>query len=69
MKLDGWEFHLSELDGHNIREIRKELSKEKSKTKIIIANTIKGNGYQKFENNPDWHYGIVSNKILNECME
>ena len=68
-KLDGWEFHLSELDGHNIIEIRKELSKEKSKTKIIIANTIKGNGYQKFENNPDWHYGIVSNKILNECLE
>ena len=39
------------------------------KTKIIIANTIKGKGFKKFEDNPEWHYGIISKKILDECME
>ena len=65
-KLSGWGFDLVELDGHNFNDIDAELSKDKSKTKIIIANTVKGKGFKIFENNPEWHYGIISKKIIDE---
>lgn len=68
-KLDGWGFNLLVMDGHNDDKLFEELSKSSKKTKIIIANTIKGKGFKKFEDNPEWHYGIISKKILDECME
>lgn len=66
-KLKGWNFYIVEVDGHNINEIDKEISIIQNKTKIIIANTIKGCGFKIFENNPEWHYGIISDKILRDC--
>ena len=42
----GWGFDLVELDGHNFNDIDAELQKTKAKTKIIIANTVKGKGIQ-----------------------
>ncbi len=50
---------ISEIDGHNIKLLEKEISrsvKDKKSFKIIIANTIKGKGIKSMENNPEWHH-------------
>lgn len=69
-RLSGWNFHLEEIDGHNIGELKKSINCNKlTRTKLIIANTIKGNGFEIFANNPDWHYGIVNDKLLGEVIK
>lgn len=57
-KFRAFGFHVLEIDGHRIREIKKALKKaEKSKGRpsIIIANTTPGKGVAEFENNYEWH--------------
>ena len=65
-KLSGWGFELFEVDGHNSEEIFNTLKTKTNLTKVIIANTIKGKGYGLFEDNPEWHYGIISEKLLSD---
>ena len=65
-KLSGWGFKLFEVDGHNPEEIFNALKTKINLTKVIIANTIKGKGYSLFEDNPEWHYGIISEKLLSD---
>ena len=55
-KLTGFNFELLEVDGHNHQEISSALSSNSSKTKIILANTVKGKGFSLMENRPEWHY-------------
>ena len=38
-------------------------------TQIIIADTIKGKGFKLFENEPDWHYGVVSDRVMKLISE
>ena len=42
------------------------VKKKSTITKVIIANTTKGKGFELFENNPDWHYGIVTDRIMKQ---
>lgn len=54
-KLDGFNFEIIEIDGHNILEILEALNSKQTKTKVIIANTIKGKGVSFMENTNKWH--------------
>ena len=69
----GW--HTTELDGHNIQDLRNFFneSKDIKKPKAIIANTIKGKGFSFSENNNEWHHSILSKsfheKALKELIE
>ena len=63
-KLTGWNMDLFLADGHNTEQVIEILSIQTSKTQILIADTVKGKGYEIFENDPKWHYGIVSDKIM-----
>ncbi len=52
----GW--HVTEIDGHSIPEIRKALAsadKAKDRPTMIIARTIPGKGVAEFENRFEWH--------------
>lgn len=58
----GW--NVIEIDGHDIDQIEKALSKAetiKNRPTMIIAKTIKGKGVSFMENNVDWH-GVAPSK-------
>ncbi|MBA3977234.1 MAG: ribulose-phosphate 3-epimerase [Nitrosopumilus sp.] len=56
---------VSEINGHRVEQLIDELKKKSlGKPKIIIANTIKGNGIKHMANNPQWHGRAPSKKHL-----
>jgi transketolase len=56
-KFRSFNFHVLEVDGHDHEQISKALTKINSdKPTVIIANTIKGNRINEFQNNPSWHH-------------
>ena len=65
----GWD--VEEVDGHDIKEIKKYFDKkaENDKPKLLIANTIKGKGFSFTENNNNWHHAIITEKLFNEAMK
>ncbi len=65
----GWE--VSEINGHNIKELFENLSKKnnKDKPKLIIANTIKGKGFSFSENSNEWHHKILTKNQYDKAIE
>ena len=65
----GW--HTVEIDGHNIENLFKFFndSKEISKPKAIIANTIKGKGFSFSENNNEWHHSVLSKSFYEKAIK
>jgi transketolase len=62
----GW--NVLEIDGHNISEIKKALTKAAAtigKPTVIIATTVPGKGCSEFERKYEWH-GKVPNKEQGE---
>jgi transketolase len=54
-----------EINGHRIEQLVHELTtKPAGKPKMIIANTVKGNGIKHMANNPQWHGRAPSKKHL-----
>lgn len=63
-KYKAFNWHVIEIDGHNIEEILnayEEAEKTKGKPTVIIAETVKGKGVSFMENVADWH-GKAPNK-------
>ena len=65
-------FDVSELNGHDVQDLKKNLKKFtkkkiKNKPSITICNTIKGKGFYFAENNPKWHHrnSFTDDEILN----
>ncbi|MFH1281072.1 MAG: transketolase [Candidatus Beckwithbacteria bacterium] len=57
-KLKSFNWHVLEIDGHNMEEIIDACHKAKAifeQPVIIIAHTIPGKGVEFMENNPEWH--------------
>jgi transketolase len=57
-KWRGFNWHVIEVDGHNIPQLQKafaEAAATKGKPTAIIAHTIKGKGVSFMENNPKFH--------------
>jgi transketolase len=53
-----WNWHVIEIDGHNIEEIANAFEAAKSiyeKPTVIIAHTIPGKGVKEFERDYRWH--------------
>ena len=50
-------------------EILDSLRTQTTKTQLIIADTTKGKGFKLFENEPDWHYGVVSDRVMKLISE
>lgn len=55
-KLQGFDVDLQVIDGHDPEAIRKALSKEIQKLKIIVLRTIKGCRVPFMEDKMEWHY-------------
>lgn len=58
LKFKSFNFNVSVVDGHSHTDLYKSLEKRylNEKPVCIIANTVKGKGVKKFEDNLLWHY-------------
>ena len=57
-KLESFNWHVQEIDGHNFEMIDDAVGKAKAvfnRPSVIIANTIPGKGVVEFERRPEWH--------------
>jgi len=57
-KWRAWNWHVIEIDGHNMDAIVDAVNEGKAifdKPTMIIANTIPGKGVKEFERKPEWH--------------
>jgi transketolase len=57
-KLESFNWHVQEIDGHNFEMIDDAIGKAKAvfnRPSVIIANTIPGKGVIEFERRPEWH--------------
>ncbi len=65
----GW--YAVELDGHDINLLIQTFAdiKKINQPKVIIANTIKGKGFSKFENDNKWHHSILTKSFYEEALE
>jgi transketolase len=66
----GW--HVFEVDGHNLSDIRNALSAAKKFSRgpvVVIANTVKGAGISFMEDNNDWHHNRLTAKTYQQALE
>ncbi len=57
-KWQAWNWHVQEIDGHNISDIVEHINEAKAvfdKPSVIIAHTIPGKGVSEFERKYEWH--------------
>lgn len=55
-KIEGFDFSVKEVDGHNLHELEDAFSQSSDNTKVILAKTVKGKGFSLMENKAHWHY-------------
>ncbi len=68
-KFSAFEWEAIEIDGHDHDAIFRALTKEGTgKPRIVIANTIKGKGCTRMENNPEWHHKAPTDEQLEELL-
>jgi transketolase len=66
----GWQ--VKEVDGHNLEDLEKNLSKipfKKGKPSLLIAHTVKGKGVSFMENKLEWHYKNLDQKLLEKALK
>ena len=63
-KMQSFGFDAFYVDGHNIDEITKALTKNSDRPIAIIANTIKGKGVSFMENVRKYHHSVLSEEIF-----
>ena len=55
-KVAGFAIEIYQVDGHNIAEMRSALNQPQNLPRLIILNTVKGNGVSFMAGIMDWHY-------------
>lgn len=65
----GLDFEVLEINGHSFIEIEKAIKYKSNKTKVIVANTVKGKGISFMENKLEWHYKSPNLDEYNKGME
>jgi transketolase len=70
-KWRAFNWHVIEINGHNIRQVREALDLAEevhSQPTIIIAHTTKGKGVSYMENNSKWHGSVPNAEQLEIAM-
>ena len=71
-KLEAFNFHVINIDGHNFDEIRNAFDEAKStkgQPTAIIAKTVKGKGVSFMENQAGWHGKAPNDEELKIALE
>ena len=73
--VDKWRtfnWHVIEIDGHNIEQIQAAFSKAdsvKERPTLVHAKTVKGKGVPFMENKPEWHDRKLTEELYEEAMK
>ena len=68
-KLEAFNWHTVEIDGHNFREIEDALRLRPGRPMAIIAHTIKGKGVSFMEDRLEWHYKSPNKGQLEQALQ
>ena len=68
-KLKGFNILITEVDGHNIEDLRNSLNKKTDRCHLIIMDTTKGHGVSFMENEMKWHYLPMNETQYNIAIE
>ncbi len=68
-KFKAFGFEVIETNGHAISEISAAINTVSSKPVAVVCNTVKGKGVTLMENNPDWHYGSLTEKQYFDAVD
>jgi transketolase len=71
-KWRAFNWHVMEIDGHNMEEIVSALEEAKTikeKPTIVIAHTVKGKGVSFMENVAEWHGKAPSEEQARQALE
>jgi transketolase len=68
-KLQGFNIMITEVEGHNIEDLRNALNKKTDRCHLIIMNTTKGHGVSFMENEMKWHYLPMDEKQYKKAVE
>lgn len=67
-KWNSFGFDTIEVDGHNTTELITVLSNISRKPRAIIAHTRKGKGLSFTEDNVDWHFNTLTQKLYDKAL-
>ena len=59
-KFEAFGWSVSEVDGHDQKQLTDIFTKEFDNPHFVLANTIKGKGCSMMEGNPEWHHKFPS---------
>ena len=62
-RLKTFDLDVSLIDGHDHKLIHQEINKQTKTAKVIMGLTVKGKGYEIFENDNNWHHGVLTNSM------
>ncbi len=65
-------WHVIEVDGHNIEQIQAAFSKAdsvKERPTLVLARTVKGKGVPFMENKAEWHDRKLTEELYEEAMK
>ena len=68
-KLKSFNWHLIEINGHDLDEIESALNTRVTQPKLIIAHTVKGKGVSFMEHKLEWHYRSPNKELLEQAYE
>jgi transketolase len=71
-KWRAWNWHVIEIDGHNMEEIADAFDTARAifgKPTVIIAHTIAGKGVKEFERDYRWHSQVIDKKQEKSALE
>ena len=63
-RVSTFEIATYEIDGHNCQSILDAILDKADLPKVIIGRTVKGKGFDIFENDNQWHHGIVTDSVF-----
>ncbi len=63
----GWD--VSEVDGHDIRQIVDEINRVQTSPRMIVAHTVKGRGVSFMEDKAEWHNSRLTKTLYKQAME
>lgn len=65
-------WHVTDVDGHNIERLSSafsEASSVKGQPTLLLARTVKGKGVPFMENKPEWHDRTLTEDLYEEAMK
>jgi len=71
-KWRAFDWHVSEVDGHNVEQLASALAESasvKGQPTVIVANTVKGKGVPFMEGKVEWHDRKLTVDLYEEAMK